>query len=70
MSNSGVVKWFNNAKGFGFIEPEAGGDDIFVHYSSIKSEGYKTLNEGQSVTYDAEQGPKGYHAVEVLIKIQ
>ena len=68
MSSSGIVKWFNNAKGFGFIEPEGGGDDIFVHYSSIKSDGYKTLNEGQNVSYQAEQGPKGYHAVEVLIK--
>lgn len=67
MSSNGVVKWFNNAKGFGFIEPKDGGDDIFVHYSSIKSEGYKTLNEGQSVTYEAEQGPKGFHAVEVVI---
>jgi CspA family cold shock protein len=68
MSTDGVVKWFNNAKGFGFIEPEGGGDDIFVHYSAIKSEGYRTLNEGQSVTYEAEQGPKGYHAIEVMIK--
>ena len=68
MSSTGVVKWFNNAKGFGFIEPEGGGDDIFVHYSAIKSEGYRTLNEGQAVTYEAEQGPKGYHATEVQIK--
>jgi CspA family cold shock protein len=62
--SSGIVKWFNNSKGFGFIEPEGGGDDIFVHYSSIKSEGFKTLNEGQSVTYEAEQGPKGFHEIE------
>lgn len=67
MSTNGVVKWFNNAKGFGFIEPEGGGDDIFVHYSSIKSDGYRLLNEGQTVTYEAEQGPKGFHAVEVVI---
>ncbi|TAJ95775.1 MAG: cold-shock protein [Gammaproteobacteria bacterium] len=66
--SDGIVKWFNNAKGFGFIEPEGGGDDIFVHYSAIKSEGYKTLNEGQSVIFEAEQGPKGYHAVAVQIK--
>lgn len=65
--SSGIVKWFNNAKGFGFIEPAEGGDDIFVHYSAIKAEGYKTLNEGQSVTYEAEQGPKGFHAVEVIV---
>ncbi len=68
MSSSGTVKWFNNSKGFGFIEPEGGGDDIFVHYSSIKSDGFKTLNEGQSVTYVAEQGPKGFHATEVEVK--
>lgn len=66
--NDGVVKWFNNAKGFGFIEPQQGGDDIFVHYSAIKSDGYKTLSEGQKVIYEAEQGPKGYHAVEVQIQ--
>ncbi len=68
MSSSGIVKWFNNSKGFGFIEPEGGGDDIFVHYSSIKSEGFKTLNEGQSVSYVAEEGPKGFHATEVEVK--
>lgn len=67
MNARGTVKWFNNAKGFGFIEPSEGGDDIFVHYSSIKSNGYKTLNEGQSVTYVAEQGPKGFHATEVVV---
>ena len=66
--NNGTVKWFNNAKGFGFIEPTDGGDDIFVHYSAIKCEGYKTLNEGQSVAYQAEQGPKGFHAVEVIVQ--
>ena len=67
MSLSGTVKWFNNAKGYGFIEPEGGGDDVFVHYSAIKSEGYRTLSEGQSVTYQVEQGPKGFHATEVLV---
>ena len=67
MSSSGTVKWFNNAKGYGFIEPQGGGDDVFVHYSAIKSEGYRTLSEGQSVTYDAEQGPKGYHATQVFL---
>jgi CspA family cold shock protein len=65
MSSSGTVKWFNNAKGYGFIEPEGGGSDVFVHYSAIKAEGYRTLTEGQRVTYEVEQGPKGYHAKEV-----
>lgn len=65
MSSSGTVKWFNNAKGYGFIEPEGGGGDVFVHYSAIKAEGYRTLTEGQKVTYEVEQGPKGYHAKEV-----
>ena len=67
MSSRGTVKWFNNSKGYGFIEPSDGGDDIFVHYSSIKVDGYKSLNEGQSVTYVAEQGPKGFHATEVEV---
>ena len=64
---SGKVKWFNESKGFGFIEPDEGGDDIFVHFSSIKAEGFKTLNEGQAVTYNGEEGPKGLHAVEVEV---
>ncbi len=65
--SSGKVKWFSESKGYGFIEPEGGGDDIFVHYSSIKADGFKTLNEGQTVSYNAEQGPKGLHAVEVEV---
>ncbi|GMQ96426.1 MAG: cold shock-like protein CspD [Gammaproteobacteria bacterium] len=62
----GSVKWFNNSKGFGFIQPEGGGDDVFVHFSSIKGEGYLSLNEGQEVTFEVEQGPKGMHAIEVI----
>lgn len=61
----GEVKWFNNAKGWGFIIPEGGGDDIFVHFSSINGSGYKTLVPGQVVTYDVENGERGLHASNV-----
>ena len=60
---TGTVKWFNNAKGYGFIQPEKGGDDIFVHYSTIDMDGYKSLKAGQAVTFDLSDGPKGPHAV-------
>jgi len=63
--SSGIVKWFNNSKGFGFIEPKEGGEDIFVHYSVIQGDGFRTLKEGQSVTYEAESGPKGLQATAV-----
>lgn len=58
----GKVKWFNNAKGFGFIVPEEGGDDIFAHYSTIQMEGYRSLKAGQEVQFEVQQGPKGLHA--------
>lgn len=62
---TGTVKWFNNAKGYGFILPEGGGDDLFVHYSSIHMDGYKTLKAGQPVEYDTHDGDKGCHATNV-----
>ncbi len=61
----GTVKWFNNAKGYGFIEPTDGGNDIFVHYSTIEMEGYKSLKAGQEVTFDLSEGPKGVHATDI-----
>ena len=63
---TGEVKWFNNAKGWGFIIPEGGGEDIFVHFSAIHGTGYKTLVPGQVVTYDAANGERGLHASNVV----
>lgn len=63
----GEVKWFNNAKGWGFIIPEQGGDDIFVHFSSIHGSGYKTLIPGQLVSYEIGKGDKGLHATNVVV---
>ncbi|MCK9531297.1 MAG: cold-shock protein [Gammaproteobacteria bacterium] len=62
----GTVKWFNEAKGFGFITPSEGGEDIFVHFSAIKGEGFKTLREGQKVTFEVTRGPKGLQASNVM----
>lgn len=62
---TGRVKWFNPEKGFGFIEVE-GGDDVFVHYSAIQSEGFKTLEEGEEVSFDIEEGQRGPQAVNVV----
>ena len=65
--SSGTVKWFNNKKGFGFITPENGGNDVFVHFSAITMEGFKSLAEGQKVSYEVEAGEKGEQAVNVQI---
>ena len=62
---TGTVKWFNNAKGYGFIKPDEGEDDIFAHYSTIKMDGYKSLKAGQEVSYDTFDGPKGIHAQDI-----
>ncbi len=64
---TGTVKWFNNAKGYGFISPEEGGNDVFVHYSCIESDGYKSLNEGQAVNFLSEDSGKGPQATKVVL---
>ncbi len=64
---TGTVKWFNAEKGFGFVEPEDGSADVFVHHSSINSSGFRSLNEGERVEYDVEQGPKGLQATNVTV---
>ena len=61
----GTVKWFSNQKGYGFITPDGGGKDVFVHHSAIQGEGYKTLDEGQVVEFEVTQGPKGEQAANV-----
>lgn len=63
---SGTVKWFNNAKGYGFILSADGANDIFAHYSAITMDGYKTLKAGQEVTYDLVEGQKGLHATNIM----
>jgi cold shock protein len=62
---TGTVKWFNDSKGFGFITPEDGGDDLFAHFSAIQSSGFKTLAEGQRVSFDVVNGPKGLQAANI-----
>ena len=59
---TGIVKWFNESKGFGFISPDEGGEDLFAHFSAIQGSGFKTLTEGQRVTFDVTTGPKGQQA--------
>ena len=66
MSSIGTVKWFNDAKGFGFISRTSDGADVFVHYSSIDGEGFRTLAQGQMVKFTEEQGPKGLFAAKVM----
>jgi cold shock protein len=69
MRSTGIVKWFNDAKGFGFITPEGGERDCFVHYSAIQADGFKTLAEGDKVEFDLTQGPKG-PAAENVSRVQ
>ena len=64
VKEQGVVKWFNGAKGYGFIQRSTG-EDVFVHFSAIQADGYRSLNEGESVEFEVQQGPKGLNAVEV-----
>jgi CspA family cold shock protein len=62
---TGVVKWFSDAKGYGFIAPDGGGKDLFVHYTSVSGSGFRTLPEGAKVTYEAREGQKGPEAIDV-----
>lgn len=62
---SGIVKWFNDAKGYGFITPDEGGEDLFAHFSAIEIDGFKTLKEGQKVTFEVVTGPKGKQAAHI-----
>ncbi len=62
----GIVKWFNDVKGFGFIEPEGGGEDVFAHFSAIQMEGFRTLKQGSTVTFEMVDGPKGKLAANIV----
>ncbi len=63
---TGIVKWFNDAKGFGFVTPDGGGEDLFAHFSAISSSGFKSLKEGQRVSFDVAEGPKGKQAANIV----
>jgi CspA family cold shock protein len=65
----GVVKWFSNTRGYGFISPDEGGEDVFAHFSAIEMEGYRTLKSGQRVEFDVNPGPKGLHASKIMVVI-
>lgn len=65
---SGTVKWFNDAKGFGFIQPDGGGDDAFAHFSAVQMEGFKSLKEGQRVDFELTQGAKGLMAANIVVR--
>jgi len=67
---TGTVKWFNNAKGYGFILPDEGSEDLFAHYSAIDMEGYKTLKAGQTVSFNISKGDKGLHAIDINLPQQ
>lgn len=62
---TGIVKWFNDSKGFGFIKPDGGGEDLFAHFSAISTQGFKSLTENQRVTFDVTTGPKGKQAANI-----
>ncbi|APX93827.1 MULTISPECIES: cold-shock protein [Halomonadaceae] len=64
---TGTVKWFNDTKGYGFISPDDGGDDLFAHFSEIQAEGFKTLQDGQKVTFEVTQGKKGLQAANIKV---
>jgi len=66
--STGTVKWFNESKGFGFITPDEGGADVFVHFSAIVGDGFRTLGEGQKVSFQIEKGPKGPQAAQVSVE--
>jgi len=67
MRSQGVVKWFNDSKGYGFITPDDGGEDLFVHYSSVEGDGFRSLQEGQQVEFESAPGKKGQEAKSVLV---